>query len=118
MCSDCGDNGRWKLIEMYHAANCNLFSDISCLEEMLGCASAVVGYNDWGQCMNTQSTYTNCAHMPGLFLDNSEQVLACVEQIEGADCTASQLCQGGEVVTEAGPCNSVVELIMQNCGPY
>ena len=105
-----------ELVEKYHSALCDIYSDLDCAIELGSCGTSVVSFSDWAQCMNAQTqTVGHCGNIPVIFSDIHDTVMGCVEMLEGAECTEEDLCLGSDGIVRYESCGEVAEAIVQNC---
>lgn len=107
------------LIEEYNSAYCSLLSDPECVQGFAQCGEQMTLFTDWAQCMNSQNLVTgdNCAHLAGIFEDNSEVVQACTSNLQNQQCS-EDLCTSSGTVIQTDDCGEVLELIVQNCSMF
>ena len=107
------------LIEEYNSVYCDLLSDPECVQGFAQCGEQMTLFTDWSQCMNSQNLVTgnNCAHLRGVFEDNSDTVQSCIRTLSEQQCS-DNLCTSNGTIIQESECGQVLELIVQNCSIF
>ena len=108
-----------ELLDAYHSALCEWYSDRDCAVEISNCGQPVTQFSDWAQCMNAQNNRTSlCGQLPARIEESPDDIQACTDTILNTTCTTDNVCGTGNHLLFEGLCGNVEEMILQECAPF
>ena len=108
-----------ELVERFNSATCDLLIVPECIDHLTDCHAPVNLFGNWADCMNSQNlNFTHCSNIPYLFEQNQQLALSCIEILETAICSESDLCINGINIFRHQACSSLHDLVVNNCNPF